>query len=256
MSADANPKRMDEGVFGIYDRLDGVYWRHVALREMLLEFFALYRQPRPSWRVLEIGPGVGETLKALGAQFEAHGLDVSEAALRYAQRRVKKNLVQGRGEQLPYADGVFDLVASTDVVEHVEHPERVFAEVYRVLRPGGLWLTIVPAYQSLWSERDVRLGHYKRYRVSELRPLFQATGFEVVRATYINLFYLPIFAATVGVGRWLNHGHANLTFDFLEVPEWVNTVLTKILGLETAWLKRHDFPWGASTLCVGRRPLG
>jgi hypothetical protein len=115
-------------------------------------------------------------------------------------------------------------------------------------------MTIVPAYQFLWSDRDVRLGHYKRYRVGELRVLYRATGFEMLRATYINLFYLPIFAGTVLVSRWLNGGHADLKFDFLEVPAWLNVLLERLLSVETAWLKRRDFWLGASTLCVGRRP--
>ncbi len=245
---------LDE-IFASYDRHDGTYWRHVALRDMLLQFFDKYRPLGNACRVLEIGPGAGETLKRFAEWFEVHGVDISLAPLRYAMRRVGKNLVQGLGQQLPYASGSFDMVMSTDVVEHVARPAGVFSEVYRVLRPGGLWMTIVPAYQLLWSERDVRLGHYKRYRIAELRGLFAGAGFEILRATYINLFYLPIFAATVFGARLLNHGHANLTFDFLEVPPLLNGFLRRLLDLETAWLKRWDSPIGSSTLCIGRRPL-
>ena len=246
---------MDDQVFASYDRHDATYWRHVALREMLLDFFILYRQPRPAFRVLEVGPGAGETLKKFAGRHEVHGIDISYAPLRYARRRVGKNLVQGLGQQLPYTAQSFDLVMSTDVVEHVAEPAAVFAEVYRVLRPGGLWMTIVPAYQFLWSDRDVRLGHYKRYRIGELRVLFAAAGFEILKSTYINLFYLPIFAGTVLAARLLNQGYANLTFDFLEVPPALNAALKRLLDLETAWLKRWDFPLGSSTLCVGRRPM-
>jgi 2-polyprenyl-6-hydroxyphenyl methylase / 3-demethylubiquinone-9 3-methyltransferase len=46
----------------------------------------------------------------------------------------------GAGEELPFADGAFDVVACCDVLEHVDDVGRVIAEVARVLRPGGLFL--------------------------------------------------------------------------------------------------------------------
>jgi SAM-dependent methyltransferase len=47
-------------------------------------------------------------------------------------------------QQLTYPDASFDLVTSTEVFEHVPDDRRAFAEVYRVLRPGGLLVFTVP----------------------------------------------------------------------------------------------------------------
>lgn len=47
-------------------------------------------------------------------------------------------------EQLTYADGAFDVVTSTEVLEHVPDDRRAFGELHRVLRPGGLLLFTVP----------------------------------------------------------------------------------------------------------------
>jgi ubiquinone/menaquinone biosynthesis C-methylase UbiE len=49
-----------------------------------------------------------------------------------------------RGDALPFADGAFDLVTASMVLEHVSHPSRVFAEVSRVLSPGGVFLVHTP----------------------------------------------------------------------------------------------------------------
>jgi SAM-dependent methyltransferase len=247
---------MEDNLFAIYDRWDDTYWRQVALRNLLLEFFARYQNRGDGCRVLEIGCGVGATLRRFSQVCETHGVELSRAALRYARTRVSKNLVQGSGVNLPYQGGSFDMVMSTDVVEHIASPGCVFEEVYRVLRPGGLWMVIVPAYRWLWSDRDIRLQHQKRYRRRELRSLFAEHGFEVLKATYINLFYLPIFAAAVFTSRLANQGRAVLGFDFLIVPRSLNELLRRLLEAETALLKRLNFPTGSAVFCVGRRPAG
>jgi ubiquinone/menaquinone biosynthesis C-methylase UbiE len=48
------------------------------------------------------------------------------------------------GEALPFSPGSFDLVTMNMVLEHVEHPERLFSEVFRVLEPGGVLLAHTP----------------------------------------------------------------------------------------------------------------
>jgi SAM-dependent methyltransferase len=221
---------------------------------MLLHFFRQYGglQGRP--KVLEIGPGVGATLKFFSEVSEVHGLDPSRAALKYAKKRVLENLVCGFGQQLPYHDGAFDMVMSADVVEHIDNPEPLLLEAFRVLRPGGLLMVIVPAYQWLWSTRDVRLHHCRRYRLGELRRLFRGSGFVILKATYINAFYLPAFAAAVLVSRAVQRGRADLAFDFLEVPRALNALLTWILDMETRCLRRVNFPAGSSVFCAGQRP--
>lgn len=54
------------------------------------------------------------------------------------------NLV-ARGEQLPFADAKFDLVICSQVLEYVQEPSVVIAEIYRVLKPGGCVLLSAPA---------------------------------------------------------------------------------------------------------------
>ena len=53
-------------------------------------------------------------------------------------------VVNGAGEQLPFGDTSFDLVIAWDVVEHVQNPALLLAELARVLRPGGrVLLTVI-----------------------------------------------------------------------------------------------------------------
>ncbi len=118
----------------------------------------------PGDRVLEVGCGTA----ALSAAVAARGADVvaSDVSLRWlvlAQKRLAETsagrveLVACAAEVLPFADDSFDLVAASDVIEHVESPERFAREAVRVLRPGGLLFLATPNRYSLGLEPHVRL---------------------------------------------------------------------------------------------------
>lgn len=101
-------------------------------------------------RVLDLGSGMGGGLVALRrAGLEVVGLDYNPAYCRIAQLRGRRYglrlpLVVGAGEALPFPAARFDAVICLDVLEHVQRPDAVLAEMHRVLRPGGVVLTTVP----------------------------------------------------------------------------------------------------------------
>jgi SAM-dependent methyltransferase len=117
-------------------------------------------------RLLEVGSGTGMTVatarKLLGA--EAFGIehdgDEYQGSLRVswdilACAGLDPSIIRkGAGEAIPYPDGHFDAVYSSNVLEHVDDPPRVLAEIVRVLRPGGYAQIVVPNYGSWWE------GHY------------------------------------------------------------------------------------------------
>jgi SAM-dependent methyltransferase len=56
-----------------------------------------------------------------------------------------------RGNVIPFASGVFDLVINNQVMEHVEDIDAVLSEIHRVLKPGGVVLSLFPDH-SIWRE--------------------------------------------------------------------------------------------------------
>jgi SAM-dependent methyltransferase len=97
--------------------------------------------------VLDIGCGTGRLAAILSEQHGARvaGVDPSLEMLEVAERRgiPGLELVRGRAEELPFADGQFERAVMTLVVQHLDR-KRAFAEAVRVLAPGGRFAVVTP----------------------------------------------------------------------------------------------------------------
>ena len=90
--------------------------------------------------LLDFGCGDGQFLNLIAKQCDSvHGVDISETALEKAQAQYPAldfKLMPEDGK-LPYADGFFDTITATDVLEHILDLETLLEEMNRVLKPGG-----------------------------------------------------------------------------------------------------------------------
>ena len=98
---------------------------------------------RPELHALDLGAGVGivPQMNFQGAVARLCGVDPSE---RVHENPHLDEAKQGFGEEIPYPAAHFDLVFSDNVLEHLPEPEKVFREVHRVLKPGGIFLAKTP----------------------------------------------------------------------------------------------------------------
>ena len=138
-------------------------------------------------RALDLGCGTGEfTAVLVNAGAAAIGADVAEAALDRARRGhpgLDFQLAPFDGP-LPFGDSAFDLVWSSEVIEHVADTARWLSEIRRVLAPGGRLLLTTPSHGRL---RVALLGieavseplgdHLHLYTRSSLRVLLAEFGF-------------------------------------------------------------------------------
>jgi SAM-dependent methyltransferase len=97
--------------------------------------------------LLDIGSGVGGNLPLLIEQGTALGCEISFSAALVA--RLRGPVVVADGGRLPVVSGTADVAVCTEVLEHVDDPGKVFAEIARVLRPGGLAYVTTPNYANL-----------------------------------------------------------------------------------------------------------
>jgi SAM-dependent methyltransferase len=102
----------------------------------------------PGGRVLEVGSGPGRLavrLAELATDVRVTGIDITPEMVERANALAARTDVADRVEfrigdvaSLPFADASFDVVVSTFSLHHWQHPAMGLAEIYRVLRPGGV----------------------------------------------------------------------------------------------------------------------
>ncbi len=100
----------------------------------------LVREQLPATAFLDAGCGDGRYLAALSGELPARvaGVDISERILETARSRTSAELRQANLEALPFANGEFDLVLCSQVIEHVLDAVAAVRELARVLRAGGV----------------------------------------------------------------------------------------------------------------------
>lgn len=181
--------------------------------------------------VLDVGGGPGYFAAAFdrrGARYiglEPDAGEISAAGLKPA------NSIRGDGTRMPFADGTFDVVYSSNVAEHVPDPEALAEEMLRVTRPGGL---VVLSY-TVW------LGPFGGHETG----LWQHyVGGAFARDYYTrrhghppkNVFGTSLFAVSCARGlRWAEnaqkHGNAELLLAFPRYhPRWA-WWLTRVPGV-------------------------
>lgn len=121
----------------IYDRVFGKVFERGRLA-------AIEAAEKIGGRILEVGVGTGISLPDYSRRNRIVGLDISEAMLRKARRRVAEHkldhveaLAVMDAGNLALADASFDVVVAQYVITTVPNPEAALDEFARVLRPGG-----------------------------------------------------------------------------------------------------------------------
>ncbi|MCW5725686.1 MAG: methyltransferase domain-containing protein [Maricaulaceae bacterium] len=195
---------------------------------------------RPGMRVLDLGCGRGRHLHALywgETPVHAVGADLSFGEALVAAHGFfslppppespdrSAALSAADAGRLPFADASFDRVICSEVLEHVDDPEAVLAEIIRVLKPDGLVAVSVPRW---WPEkicwalsegyRTTPGGHVRIFRDAGLRRAAERAGLRRYRRHWAHALHSPYWWLQCAL--WRRREGSRLVSAYRRFLEW------------------------------------
>ncbi len=123
------------------------------------------------------------------------------------------------------------------MLEHIEQDETALRNIYDLLKPGGQLLLLHPW---LYGSLDQHLGHRRRYRMTGLRYMLEATGFRVVYLKYFN---------RIGILGWVLNSRVLRRKRLSSFQLRIYNLFVPLFKLE----RFFPFPFGISILAVGEK---
>ncbi len=214
---------------------------------------------RPGDRVIDMGCGAGRhayEMYRLGADVVAFDQDADELAnvleLFGAMKEAGEvplgasaDIKEGDALQLPFADGEFDRVVASEILEHIHDDHRAILELIRVLRPGGTMAITVPRWGPeviSWRLADeyhnTPGGHIRIYTDQELKWKFVNAGMEFAGKAHAHGLHTPYWWLKCAVGVDNNDHplvkayHQVLVWDIMKTPRYstVTRLAEKVLN--------------------------
>ncbi len=138
-----------------------------------------------SKRTLDFGAGKGEFCNRIKGGIYAVELDFS----------MHESIVCETKRNIDEFDGVFDLIYSLNVLEHIENDFEILEKFYHKLNEGAYIKILVPAKMELFTKMDENVGHIRRYEKRELVEKIQKAGFKIKDCRYFD--FIGYFATLV-----------------------------------------------------------
>jgi ubiquinone/menaquinone biosynthesis C-methylase UbiE len=173
-----------------------VLWQMNSHHSKLTDWGLKHVSIEKHYTILDVGCGGGRTVSKLaaGTQAKVYGVDFSEesvaASKRTNSRWIDMNRVEirhGSVSQLPFPDGMFDVVTAVETHFWWPNLPADMREVFRVLKPGGKLIVIAEAYKGATSKVSMLAQKYaartgmKLLSVDEHRELFANASFSDIQ---------------------------------------------------------------------------
>jgi len=202
-----------------HENITPLFMRHMAV----YRYFLGHVRGKKS---LEVGFGEGYGSYYLSEEAaELTGVDVSHVLVEHAiSKYSRKNLyfIKGDATSIPFPEGTFDVVVSSQVLEHVKDYMKCVREIARVLKPGGTALIATPNRKMMLD--GVNPYHFKEFSAKELDTALRKVFREVnVMGLFGSDRYMAIKAAEQGYAKKI------MDLDFLRLRRFVPRFVIKPL---------------------------
>ena len=138
-------------------------------------------------------------------------MDLGENLLKQVAKKCNSRKIVGSILDIPFEKNTFDIVVSSEVIEHTTEPLKAIDEIFRVMKPGGTMVVTTPNkiwFFSIWLANKLKLRPYDGYEnwVSrrQLKKKVKQTGFENITMQGIHLFPF-VFKSTYPILNFFHH---------------------------------------------------
>lgn len=227
-------------------------WWHQGRRKILCDMMKKMVGNKQDKQILDVGCGPGGTSSHFLEFGKVIGMDSSISAIKHALKKRLDDVFISTIDSQPIQGEIFDIITALDVIEHIKDDSKALIELKRIMKKDGVIIITVPAFQFLWSERDIALSHFRRYTIDSLTRTLSESGFRVMRISYFFSFVFPLFF----IQRALNGFKVskkkpkNIVIRF---PNTINNLLNKLMSIENLLLKKFNLPFGTSIICIAKR---
>lgn len=201
----------------------------------------------------------GTTEWLLKRGYDVYGVDISSEVVKLARKRMKNRVdidkfVVGDIRDLPFEDIFFDIVISFGTIEHIREQTKACCEAFRVLKPGGLFISGVNNRFEMWGAyfvyeltnnllKNLGASYEPSFYPWEQPGWFKEAGFKEIKNTGMIMFPKLI--------RYLD-----LFFEWKKVPSWFRLlwdtlIIRPFLGiaflLDQVWIIKRYFAMHVTT---------
>lgn len=235
------------------------HWWYVGLHALVSRSVQEALPNEGQARVLDAGCGTGGNMTVLSrtlGNLNLTGIDLHPFAVRCTKERKAGDVARARVETLPFPSGVFDLVISLGVLymKGIEE-EKAIEEMRRVLKPGGVLLLDLGAFEFLRGAHDLAMHTERRYTKKKVRRLLSTAGFAIEKLFYWNATLFPCLVFWRLLSRLLGNRKAPHS-DLVVLPVFINRALTRLILWEMRWVARISCPFGSSIFSIARKGEG
>lgn len=247
---------MNKAEFENISRNENSHYYYLGINKEIIDLLCKYFKQlelKDNIKILDAGCGTGFLAKKLEKLGDVVGVDVDPYAIKFAKAK-KLKVYESSVENLPFEDNLFDIITSIDVLYHQNvNEEKALQEFYRVLKPRGLLILKLPAFNFLKGKHDLYVQTKRRYTKRSISCLLKKEGFQEIRSTYLASFlFLPALLKR-SIERWSGLDNLQAESDVKKLPKIINSLLIFLFYIENLLLKYINLPIGLSIFSISKK---
>jgi len=240
---------MEKDVYSRHIQNYETHWWFKARKNIIYEILKS-KIKKKKYEILDYGAGSGTNIKMLANFGFVYIYEKDKKTSKYLIKKFNDKKKFKVINSIYLKKKKFDLIVAADVVEHIKNDKKTISFFHNRLKNCGFLLLTVPAFNFLFSKKDIALKHQRRYDLGEIKKLI-LNKFEYIKLSYYNFFlFLPISIPII-IFKLLN-------IQFIDkVEKTPNIIINKLLyylfNIEKIFLKFINFPFGVSLVLFAKK---